>query len=262
MKILIQIKAILIGGFALLCVLLPVCLIAAPFGIRRRLKIVSGAWKAFGHMVIRYACGANIRVLEDHRSPEFSGVPCSGLYISNHQSYLDIPMFCILYQAPPIMKKEVLRIPIFGWIAYLSGALPVSRSDSGSRRKVFEQAKKRIMKDNVGLGVYPEGTRSKDSFPKPFTEIKKTLLIFAFNEKIPVIATSVYGTRGILNKNGSVNSGKDVGMIVHKEIYPNDFKTADEFAEACWNKVITGHRQMKEKLEHQSGNLSLVSSLS
>lgn len=114
------------------------------------------------------------------------------------------------------------------------------------------------MKEKVGLGVYPEGTRSKDAFPKSFKEIKKTLLVFAYNEDIPVISTSIYGTRGILNKNGTVNSGKDVGIIVHKETFPKDFNTADEFAEACWNKVIRGHQEMKEKLERQSKNLSLA----
>lgn len=176
--------------------------------------------------------------------------------MANHQSYVDIPLMITIYQASPIMKKEVLYIPIFGWMAWISGALPVSRSSGSSRRKVFEKAKKRIMKENIGLQVYPEGTRSKNALPKPFPEIKKTLLIFAYNEKIPVIPTSMYGTRGVLNSNGLINPGRHLGIIVHKEIHPENFSSADEFAEACWSKVILGHDQMKEKLGPLNENLS------
>lgn len=256
MRILIQIKAVFAGLFLLLFVLMPGCLIAFPFPIQRRLKIVSKPWTWFGQGVLKWACHARIAISEDYRSLEYAGVPCRGLYVANHQSYLDIPLMVTLFQAPPIMKKEVLYLPIFGWMAWISGALPVSRSSTASRRKVFEQAKKRLLKENVGLQVYPEGTRSKTSFPKTFQEIKKTLLVFAYNEKIPVIPTSMYGTRGILNSKGLIRTKKHVGIIIHREIHPENFASAEEFAEACWNKVIEGHDQMKAKLAPLNENLS------
>lgn len=254
MRILIQIKAIFLGLFLLLFVLVPACLIAFPFSLDRRLKIVGPAWSLFGRTVVRWVCHAHIKILQDHRSPEFGGTPCKGLYVANHQSYMDIPMMVNLFQAPPIMKKEVLYIPIFGWMAWISGALPVSRGKTSSRRKVFEQAKKRILKENIGLQVYPEGTRSKDSLPKTFKDIKKTLLVFAYNEKIPVIPVSIYGTRGILSSKGFITPGKNVGMIIEKEISPLNFASADEFAEACWQKVIQNHDLMKAQLAPLNGN--------
>jgi 1-acyl-sn-glycerol-3-phosphate acyltransferase len=258
MQILIQIKAILVGFVLLVFALVPACLVALPFKTGRRLKIVGPVWSAFGSGVLRYGCGTKISISEDHRSKEFGGTPCYGLYIANHQSYMDIPLMCTKYQAPPIMKKEVLNIPIIGWMAWISGALPVSRTQTSSRRKVFEKAKKRVLKEKIGLQVYPEGTRSKDSLPKSFPQIKKTLLVFAFNEKIPVVPTSIYGTRGILTKSGIIKPGRHVGIIVHKEIYPSSFETADEFAEACWNVVIQGHDQMKSQLGPLNENLSLA----
>lgn len=156
------------------------------------------------------------------------------------------------------MKKEVLYLPLFGWMAWISGALPVSRANAGSRRKVFEKAKKRILKDRVGLGVYPEGTRSKDALPKSFEDIKKTLLIFAYNEKIPVIPTSVYGTRGVLTPQGFINPGRSLGIIVQKEINPAEFSSAEEFAKTCWTTVIEGHDKMKAKLAPLNESLSLA----
>jgi 1-acyl-sn-glycerol-3-phosphate acyltransferase len=258
MRILIQIKAVFVGIFMLIFVLVPACLIAIPFGLERRLKIVCPVWGIFGRILLRYACHAHIDVSEDYRSDAYKGIPCNGLYIANHQSFVDIPLIVSYYQAPPIMKKEVLNIPVFGWMAWISGALPVSRGSSASRRKVFEKAKKRILKDKIGLGVYPEGTRSKNSLPKPFNEIKKTLLVFAFNEKIPVIPTSVYGTRGVLSPEGMIRPGRHLGIIIHKEVNPSQFTSAEDFASHCWELVIQGHDQMKEKLGPLNENLSLA----
>jgi 1-acyl-sn-glycerol-3-phosphate acyltransferase len=255
MQILIQIKAVLVGFFLLFFILVPACIIALPFGLDRRLKIVGPAWAFFGRNLVRYGCHAKIAVSEDHRSSAFKGTPCYGLYIANHQSYLDIPLSCTMHQAPPIMKQEVLYLPFIGWLAWISGALPVSRTKTSSRRQVFEKAKKRILKDRIGLQVYPEGTRSKDSVPRPFSGIKKTLLVFAFNEKIPVVPTSMYGTRGILDA-GKIKTGKSIGIILHKEIDPKTYKSADEFANACWDVVIQGHDQLKAQLGPLNGNLS------
>ena len=258
MKLFVQIKAVFVGFILIFFVLLPAVIIASPFRLRRRLKIVCPMWKVFGTNVLRYACHASIDIVEDHRSPQFQGTPAKGLYIANHQSYLDIPLMTAVYQLPPIMKKEVLYIPVIGWLAWASGSMPVSRTKMSSRKKVFSMAKKRITQDNIGLQVYPEGTRSKTGSPKEYSEIKKTLLVFAYNEKIPVIPTSLYGTRGVLNPNGTINPNKHLGVIVHKEIYPSEFNSAEEFCQACWAKVREGHARMKSELGPKNGNLSLV----
>ena len=153
MGILIQIKAIFVTLLLVLFILVPTCLVAIPFDLKSRLKIVSPLWAFFGGTLLRYACQAKIVYSQDHRSLEFKGTPCSGLYIANHQSYLDIPLILTMFQAPPIMKKEVLYIPVFGQIGWICGALPVSRESSSSRRKVFESAKKRMLIDRIGLLV-------------------------------------------------------------------------------------------------------------
>ncbi len=248
MRLLIQIKAIFLGPILLILVLTPVCLIAFPFSLERRLKLVSPVWEWLGKALMRFVLHTKIDIREDHRAPRFKGVPCKGLYVANHQSFIDIPLMVSVYQAPPIMKKEILNIPVFGWVAWISGALPVDRSSSVSRRKIFDKARKRILRDGIGLQVYPEGTRSKDSHPKAFEDIKKTLLVWAFNEKIPVIPTSLYGTRGVLSSQGMIKPGRHVGIIVHQEILPEHFQSADEFARICWEKVIQGHDQMKMQL--------------
>jgi 1-acyl-sn-glycerol-3-phosphate acyltransferase len=243
-----QIKAILVGLVLIVFVLFPVVALVSPFSLRRRLKILCPVWAFCSTMLLRHAAQAKILVREDHRSEEFKVVPAYGLYVANHQSYADIPLVFSMYQVPPIMKKEVLFIPLFGWIAWASGGMPVSRSSIGSRKKVFSMARNRICDMRLGVQVYPEGTRSKNALPREFDDIKKTLLIFAYNKKIPVIPTSIYGTRGIITQHGFIKASRKIGIIVHKEIHPKDYSSAEDFCRQCWGKVKQGHDQIKNRV--------------
>ncbi len=254
MFILTQIKAVLVSLLILFGILMPACLIALPLPLRLRLKIVGPAWSFGSNLLLRLGCSSYVDIREDFRSKEYRGTPPYGLYVANHQSFIDIPLITSMFVAPPIMKKEILYIPIFGWLGWISGALPVSRSKVQSRKKVLDQAKHRILHEKIGLQVYPEGTRSKDAHPKHYDQIKRTLLVFAYNENIPVIPTSIYGTRGVLNKKGFINPNRHVGIMVHKEVLPKDFKNSDEFCRYVWGKVVEGYDLLKDRLAVQNGN--------
>ncbi len=257
MVILAQIKG-LIALLVLLIVAIPTCLLVIPFPMKTRMKVTYPMWGFMFRVIMKYGLSARITTAEDQRSEELKTTPPYGLYIVNHQSYMDIPLLATMYQAPPIMKKEVLYIPFIGLLGWISGALPVSRSSADSRKKVFSLVRRRLKTEKCGIQVYPEGTRSKDSAPKEFSLIKKTLIVFAYNENIPVIPTSIYGTRGIIGKNKLIKPGQHVGIIVHKEIEPKDFASADEFAKACWEKVREGYDEMRKTIGPKNGNLSLV----
>ncbi len=254
MFIFTQIKAVFIVSALLVFVLLPTCLLAVFFPLKRRLKIVSPVWMFCQRIVLRYALEARILVREDHRTQRVKGIPPYGLYVANHQSFVDIPLITVMYPAPPIMKKEVMYIPLVGWLGWLSGAMPVARGKRTSGKKVFEETRKRMVDGKIAVQVYPEGTRSIDANPKPVNKIKKTLLVFAYNEKIPVIPTSIYGTRAVLSSRGRIHTKRPLGIIVHKEVDPNDFSSAEEFYHFCWGKVIEGHSQMKAQLSHLDKN--------
>lgn len=249
-----QIKAVFVSLFLLIFVLLPTVLLAIPFPLKRRLKIICPVWQFCSHMLLRFGLTARLSVEEDHRSPEFRTIPGYGLYICNHQSFVDIPLCFTIFQIPPIMKKEILYIPIFGWLAWFSGAMPVSRSSNSSRKKVFFQARRRFKEMKLGVQLYPEGTRSRDGHLKGYSEIKKSLLVFAFNEKIPVIPASLYGTREVLYPFGLLRAHRHIGIIVHKEIDPENFEDGEEFARACWAKVHEGHVELKRRLVPLDGN--------
>ena len=88
----------------------------------------------------------------------------SYIYVSNHTSYLDIPGMCLTVptQIRPLAKKELKKVPVFGWIVSRA-AIIVDRSSNESRRKSMDHLKE-VLKQGISILIFPEGTqnRSKD----------------------------------------------------------------------------------------------------
>jgi 1-acyl-sn-glycerol-3-phosphate acyltransferase len=85
------------------------------------------------------------------------------IYISNHTSYLDIPGVCLTVptQIRPLAKKELKKIPIFGWIVN-HAAIIVDRSSNESRRKSMDHLKD-VLRRGISILIYPEGTQNRSN---------------------------------------------------------------------------------------------------
>jgi 1-acyl-sn-glycerol-3-phosphate acyltransferase len=83
------------------------------------------------------------------------------IYISNHTSFLDLPGIRMLIpgQFRPLAKKELLKIPIFGWIAR-SATVIVDRSSSTSRKRSMDTLKN-ILADGMSILIFVEGTQNR-----------------------------------------------------------------------------------------------------
>lgn len=232
-------------GF-IFCLFIPV-IICAPLPVKKRLVFISPAWKLFGYFLLKIGFGTKV-FTQDKRSKDEKKLVC--VYISNHQSYLDVPLVLTQFQVPPIMKKEILYIPFFGLLAWLSGSLIVSRSSQSSRKKTLEKARHRLLIEKLSLQFYPEGTRTKNALPRPLKEIKMPLIKLAYQHNIPVISTSIYGTREAYEMNKEFAWSKKVAISVAHPIFPQDFSSEEEFVSACWAQVTSGYDELKMRFEN------------
>jgi 1-acyl-sn-glycerol-3-phosphate acyltransferase len=83
------------------------------------------------------------------------------IYVSNHTSFLDLPGIRMLIpgQFRPLAKKELLKIPIFGWIAR-NATVIVDRSSSQSRKKSIDRLKQSLI-DGLSILIFVEGTQNR-----------------------------------------------------------------------------------------------------
>jgi 1-acyl-sn-glycerol-3-phosphate acyltransferase len=124
----------------------------------------------------------------------------SYVYVSNHTSDLDVPAILATAGVPLrfIAKKELQRVPVFGWAARRMGHVFIDRKDS---RGAALAIKKRISRglQGVGLFFFAEGTRSTTEEMLPF---KKGAAIAAIETGLDCVPIAVVGAREVLKPKG------------------------------------------------------------
>lgn len=83
------------------------------------------------------------------------------IYVSNHTSFLDLPgiAMTIRGQFRPLAKKELLKIPVFGWVTRAT-CIVVDRASQESRKKSLTYLKK-ILGLGINILIFPEGTQNR-----------------------------------------------------------------------------------------------------
>lgn len=147
------------------------------------------------------------------------------IYVSNHTSFLDIPGLTMLLpgQFRPLAKKELLKIPIFGWIAQ-AAAIIVDRSSPESRKKSIDRLKM-YLKKGISILIFAEGTQNRSGkILQPFHD---GAFRIAIDTQQPVMPIVVLGA-GQLMPPGTINLKPGlIRIYVGKEISTNGLTGQD-----------------------------------
>lgn len=110
--------------------------------------------------------------------------PC--VIISNHQSILDmmglmeiLPKRCV-----QIAKRELLFTGPVGLIMYLGGVYFINRQRARTAMTLMADLGDLMVKDNLKVWIYPEGTRNDNGDLLPF---KKGAFYLAIQAQVPII---------------------------------------------------------------------------
>ena len=119
------------------------------------------------------------------------------IFMSNHQSHFDIlALTRIPVQLRWVAKKELIKIPVFGWAVRASGHIFIDRSNRDKAFKSIEGAAERINK-GISVVIFPEGTRSPDGH---LQEFKKGGFVLAIKSRVPIVPVFIRGSREVLPK--------------------------------------------------------------
>lgn len=144
--------------------------------------------------------------------------PRAVVYMSNHQSHLDIPMLYASLPSPTIRmlgKAELFRIPLWGRGLRAAEFIEVDRSNHVRAVKSIEDAA-RLVRDGVSIYLAPEGTRSRDG---RIGKLKKGGFHLALGTGAPIVPVAIRGTIRILPRGGRVmRSGQSVSVQIGRPI--------------------------------------------
>ncbi|MDH3237167.1 MAG: 1-acyl-sn-glycerol-3-phosphate acyltransferase [Deltaproteobacteria bacterium] len=118
------------------------------------------------------------------------------VFMSNHISHADSPALALVISHPLhwVFKKELAKIPVFGWVLLACGQIMVDRSDPEKSRAALEEALSGLS-GNSSVMIYPEGTRSRDGSLQPF---KKGGFWMALQVGLPIVPVRVSGSREVV----------------------------------------------------------------
>jgi 1-acyl-sn-glycerol-3-phosphate acyltransferase len=146
----------------------------------------------------------------------------SYVFAGNHQSHIDVlAVFSILDMTVRyIAKKELFKIPLFGWAMTAAGNIKVDRSNREKAIKSIEKAGESI-RNGVSVILFPEGTRSPDG---EIHDFKKGAFVLAMKSGVPVVPISISGTRKILEKHSLKLNPGTVKIVISDPIESTKYK--------------------------------------
>jgi 1-acyl-sn-glycerol-3-phosphate acyltransferase len=121
------------------------------------------------------------------------------VFVSNHSSQYDIVVLqkTIPNRMAMIFKKELAKIPFFGWQLAMGPYVMIDRENYEKALNSIDEAKEKMEKQNISIVVFAEGTRSKTGEIQPF---KRGAFRLATQVGYPIIPTTIIGSNKIMPK--------------------------------------------------------------
>lgn len=123
----------------------------------------------------------------------------SYIIMPNHRSWFDIP---VIHEALGVRdirwvgKKEIMRVPFFGWAFALSRHIAIDRADREKGIRAIRRAAA-MSGGGVSIVIFPEGTRSPRGEMLPF---KKGGFHLAAETGLEILPLAIVGTERVMRK--------------------------------------------------------------
>jgi 1-acyl-sn-glycerol-3-phosphate acyltransferase len=122
-------------------------------------------WSRSLNVLLKVICGIGVEIRGQEHVPS-----ADALIASKHQTMFDVfVQFGVLKGSLFVFKKELLIIPIFGWIALKIGSIVVDRQGQATAlRDMVRRAQEQFRLGDRQLVIFPEGTRKAPGAPPDY----------------------------------------------------------------------------------------------
>jgi 1-acyl-sn-glycerol-3-phosphate acyltransferase len=181
----------LAAGIFVTLVMAVVAIVALAFDrTGKKYHWVSRQWSRVALRV----CGVRVSV----RGTEHLEPGRSYIYVCNHASMFDIPVVSagIPDDIRIVYKRELEKIPLFGWGLRWSNYIGIDRGRSAEARRSLDEAVAKIRK-GASVLMFGEGTRTEDGKLQPF---KRGAFHLAVRSGVSVVPLTINGSYTIVPK--------------------------------------------------------------
>ncbi|NGP88897.1 lysophospholipid acyltransferase family protein [Fodinibius halophilus] len=217
-------------------IVLVLYVLTAPFD--RYNRIPNQVLRGLGWLMMKVNPGWSF----DIRGADPGKVSEPTIVVANHQSFLDLPLLYLLpWSMKWVAKKDLFKIPILGWIIYMTGQIGINRQSMRSFKKLDKLVEP--IQDGIPGMIFPEGTRTEDGDLKPFKNgAFKLAKRYNFNI-LPIVLTGGY--EAMPRGDWTASPTQEFKISVLDPISADKFETETELKEAAYMFI----EQELEKLE-------------
>ena len=136
------------------------------------LPLLAAPRKATVRMARRWARATlwGLRVFAGIGERRIGKAPQGGVLVaSKHMSMWDtLALYLALDDPGIVLKRELLRIPFYGWYLGKAAAIPIDRSAGADALRRMTYAAQQVLADGRPILIFPEGTRKKPGAPPDY----------------------------------------------------------------------------------------------
>jgi 1-acyl-sn-glycerol-3-phosphate acyltransferase len=147
------------------------------------------------------------------------------IYVSNHASAFDIP--AVVVGIPDdirfVLKKELTRVPIWGWALKYGHYITIDRGNARDAMKSLDEAAER-MRQGASVILFGEGTRTRDG---NLQNLKRGAFSLAVKAGMPVVPVTINNTFKILPRGSLRVNPADIEIVFDRPISIEGFDGRD-----------------------------------
>ncbi|KAF9964010.1 1-acylglycerol-3-phosphate O-acyltransferase [Modicella reniformis] len=231
------------------------CFIAIVFAVAGKRHLANATAARIFSRLVASPSGIKINVKGEEK---LGNTPA--IYVCNHQSNVDVVIIGRIYptHCAIMAKKELKYVPFLGLFMQLSNVIFIDRKNHKKALESTAHAVAEMKKQNSGMLIFPEGTRSHLEKPGllPF---KKGAFHLAIQSQYPIIPIAIEGYSHVYSSRKKAFPGGEIEVRILDPI-PTTGLTSDDLGslmERTQAVMLENLKAMDKSSSHETATASL-----
>jgi 1-acyl-sn-glycerol-3-phosphate acyltransferase len=191
-------SALFLAWFVSLTIVMGIVFLPLLAGPRRWTVCMARRWAKATLWGLKFFSGIDMRIVGQ--------APKGGVLVaSKHMSMWDTLALYIALDDPGIvLKRELLRIPIYGWYLWKAAAISIDRGAGAEALRRMSHAATEVLGRGRPVLIFPEGTRKKPGMAPDYKPGVAGLYAILKTQCVPVALNSGRYWRGFTKEPGVI----------------------------------------------------------
>jgi 1-acyl-sn-glycerol-3-phosphate acyltransferase len=162
--------------------------------------------------------------------------------VANHESMADIlALFFLNTQFRWFAKYEIKKFPIVGQVMSWAGYIFIKRGSKASAAAAMKESSN-VIRNNISMIFFPEGTRSKDG---TLREFKLGAFKLAQDTLVDVLPVAIHGAGIMFPKGSGIPHPSTIKLkILPRVPGPKDEDDLVEYSSRIRDTIMTAHKEL------------------